>query len=92
VLVVPASWPPAPEDPPGAGDEAEGAAPLVSEARGFGAHGPDAAGSDVGGSGDADGDAGADAEEETDAEGGADEEEGTYPPPATSFGSTAVAL
>ena len=61
VLFVPASRPPEPEKPPGAGDDAEGVAPLVSEAHGLDAQGPDATVCDVGGSGDADAEADADA-------------------------------
>jgi hypothetical protein len=94
VLVVPASWPPEPEGPSGAGDaEAEGAAPEGPGACGADAQGPDAAGSEARACGDAladagadaegEADAGADAEAEADSEEGA-EEEGTYAPPASS--------
>src|SRR5215210_7107990 len=94
-LVVPASLPPEPEGPPGAGDaEAEGAAPEGPGACGADAQGPDAAGSDVRACGAAEADAGADeegeadggadAEAEADPEEGAEEEAGTYPPPARS--------
>ena len=82
VLVVPASWPPEPEEPPGAGDaEAEGADPLVPDACGLDAQGPDATVPDAGadteaGSSDADADAVAEAD--------TDVEAGTYPPPARS--------
>ena len=95
MLVVPASWPPEPEEPPGAGDEAEGADPLVPPACGLDAQGPDATVPDVGGPGDADtgadaeagsadADADAEAEAEAEAEADTDEEAGTYPPPASS--------
>jgi hypothetical protein len=76
VLVVPASWPPEPEEPPGAGDETEGADPLVPDAGGPGD--ADAGADTEAGSADADADADAVAEADTDGEAG------TYPPPARS--------
>ena len=95
VFVVPAFWPPKPEESPGAGDaEAEGAAPEGPGACGADAQGPEATGSEVWASGVADVDAGEEAEGEADAgadvdaEGEADAERvakaGTYRPPASS--------
>jgi hypothetical protein len=80
VLVVPASWPPEPEEPPGAGDEAEGADPQVSDGTA-----PDVWVSGDAGDADAETDAGArDAGAEADAEADTDEEAGTFGPPARS--------